>query len=86
MKGKEGRHLENAADEEEGDESIEVDVERVEPFDELFGTVGTLVTHEVVYEVPHHGGYDNSGEESEKGPLENSRSVDHKKQTKRDNK
>lgn len=80
------RNLENAADEEEGEERIEVDVERVEPFDELFGTVRTLVAHEVVHEVPKHGRYDNSGDESEKGPLENSRSVNHKKQTKRNNK
>lgn len=86
MKGKKERNLENAADEEEGEERIEVDVERVEPFDELFGTVRTLVAHEVVYEVPKHGRYDNSGDESEKGPLKNSRSADHKKQTKRNNK
>ena len=60
-----------------------MDVERVEPFDELFGAVRALVAHEVVYEVPKNGRYDNAGDEGEKGPLEYSRSVNHKKQTKR---
>lgn len=68
--------MENTADEEEGEEGIKVDVDGVEPFDELFGTVRTLVAHEVVYKVPDNGRNDNSTEESKKRPLKNSRSAD----------
>ena len=78
MKEEEKQNLENAADEEEGDECIKVDVDRVEPFDELLRTVRTLVAHEVVHQIPQNGRNAKSRDEGDKRPLKNSRSVVHK--------